>query len=240
METPVRIFYFFFLLILVASCDKKITEVTTNPPEIPTVPDPPKPIKYLALGDSYTIGHSVQQPARYPIQLATKLEVDSIPVDTTIIIAKTGWRTDNLITAINDANLTDTFDLVSLLIGVNNQYQNTPFSVYETEFPELLQTAIRFAGGDKEKVFVLSIPDYGYTPFGQSNQASISAALDTYNDYNKTITEAEEVSWFDITPISRNGLDQPELVATDGLHPSGEMYRQWVELFYEEVKLKFD
>ena len=192
------------------------------------------------MGDSYTIGHSVQSSVRYPIQLANKLELDRIPVDTTIVIAQTGWRTDNLISAIDNANLTDTFDLVSLLIGVNNQYQGIPISVYETEFPELLETAIQLAGGDKKKVFVLSIPDYGYTPFGQGNQSSISAELDMYNEINKTITETEGISWFDITPISRNGLDQPELVATDGLHPSGEMYRQWVELFYDEVKLKFE
>ena len=235
-----RLISLFFILLLIASCDNKITEVTTNPPIIPTVPAPPKPIKYLALGDSYTIGHSVQQSLRYPIQLANKLEIDSIPIDTTIIIAKTGWRTDDLITAINDANLTDTFDLVSLLIGVNNQYQGIPLSVYETEFPELLQTAIQFAGGDKENVFVLSIPDYGYTPFGQGNQTTISAELDIYNNLNKTFTEQEGVSWFDITPISRNGLDQPELVATDGLHPSGEMYRQWMELIYDEIKMKVE
>ena len=237
---PMRIFSLLFLLAMFSSCDKKNTEVTIDSPIVPTVPNPPKPIKYLALGDSYTIGQSVEEYERYPIQLATQLEADSIPVDTTIIIAQTGWRTDNLINAIDNANLTDTFDLVSLLIGVNNQYQGKPFSLYETEFPELLQTAIDLAGGDKEKVFVLSIPDYGYTPFGQNNQTSISAALDIYNDYNKTITEAEGISWFDITPISRNGLAQPELVATDNLHPSSEMYRQWVELFYDDIKLKVE
>jgi lysophospholipase L1-like esterase len=196
-------------------------------------------IKYLALGDSYTIGQSVAVEDRYPIQLEAQLENDSINIDTTIIIATTGWTTTNLKDAIIAADLTDTFDLVSLLIGVNNQYQGKPIEQYEIEFAELLQTAINFAGGEKENVFVVSIPDYAYTPFGNGN-AAISQEIDDFNLVNKTITDSVEISYFDITPISREGLNKPELVASDNLHPSGEQYSRWVELFYNEVKLKVE
>ena len=228
----------FSLLILTISfnCNNKtIDEVIEVMP-----PEKEKVIKYLALGDSYTIGESVNVSERYPIQLSEKLINDNIDVDTTIIIAKTGWRTDNLIDAIEAAKLTDTFDLVTLLIGVNNQYQRRPIAQYESEFDQLLNTAIRFAGGDISKVVVLSIPDYGYTPFGKSKQATISAEIDQYNAINKRITEQYEISWFDITPISREAINNPALVAADGLHPSGEMYRQWVELIYESVKGKLN
>ena len=197
-------------------------------------------LKYLALGDSYTIGQSVAINERYPIQLAAKLNADSIAIDTTIIIARTGWRTDDLAGAIEKENLKNTFDLVSLLIGVNNQYQNKPIGLYKKEFPQLLSRAIELAGGDESKVFVISIPDYGYTPFGKKNQKTISVELDTYNSIAQEITQKKGISWFDITPISRNGLSDGELVAADGLHPSGKMYRQWVELMYKEVKANLE
>lgn len=213
---------------------------STNPP---VINEPPIVIEegtnYLALGDSYTIGQSVAVADRYPIQLETQLQYDSINIDTTIIIAKTGWTTSNLKNAIVAADLTDTFDLVSLLIGVNNQYQGKPIEEYEIEFAELLQTAIDFAGGKKENVFVISIPDYAYTPFGIGN-ATISQEIDDFNLINKTITDSVGVSYFDITPISREGLDKPELVASDNLHPSGEQYTRWVDLFYNDIKLKME
>ena len=214
--------------------------ISTNPPvanEPPTVVE--QGVKYLALGDSYTIGQSVTIQDRYPIQLETQLLNDSINIDTTIIIAKTGWTTNNLRNAIIAEELTDTFDLVSLLIGVNNQYQGKPIEEYEIEFAELLQTAIDFAGGKKENVFVISIPDYAYTPFGNGN-TTISQEIDNFNLVNKTITDSAGVSYFNITPISREGLDKPELVASDNLHPSGEQYSRWVDLFYDEVKLKVE
>ena len=224
------------LSLIVLSCSKNPPEDVIETP--PTTIDTSYKIKYLALGDSYTIGQGVSPAYSYPIQLTDRLIADSIGVDTTIIIARTGWRTDALIDAINQENLTDTFDLVSLLIGVNNQYQGIPISVYETEFPELLQMAIDLAGGDKNRVFVLSIPDYGYTPFGEANQTTISAEIDLYNNINGAVTQAEGISWFDITPISRNGLSDPDLVALDDLHPSGKMYSQWVDLMYAEVRDK--
>ena len=187
--------------------------------------------KFLALGDSYTIGESVTESERWPTQLAAKLEFSEPR-----IIATTGWRTDQLKQAIEAATLKPEYDLVSLLIGVNNQYQGKPILVYEREFEELLQTAIKLARGKKEKVFVVSIPDYGYTPFGKPKQEKISEALDQYNAINKRIAEKFGVTYFNITGISRKGFDDPDLVAADGLHPSGKMYAQWVEVIYSTLK----
>ena len=199
-----------------------------------------KPVKYLALGDSYTIGHGVPEQDRFPVQFAERLRADGIPAEDPRILATTGWTTGNLKNALQNAGLEKDYDLVSLLIGVNNQYQGRTLGEYETEFDQLLDSAIAYAGGDPAKVFVLSIPDYAYTPFGQNrpNPPAISTAIDAFNAVNKTLAEARGILYFDITPISRQGLSQPELVAGDGLHPSGEMYRRWVNTFYEVVKEK--
>lgn len=195
-----------------------------------------QPIRFLALGDSYTIGQSVPVDKRWPRQLMDTLEAKGYEVDTLHYIATTGWRTDNLINAISGKNLEDkNFNLVSLLIGVNNQYQGRPFMQYQNEFPALLDSAIRYAGGIRERVFVVSIPDYAYTPFGQGDP-DISEELDQYNAYNQQIAEEEGVTWFNITPISRQGLVEPVLVANDGLHPSGEQYRRWVDLMAESFQ----
>ncbi len=230
-----RLIIALFCTISFIHCSK---DDNSNPSNEPPIVEK-KALTYLALGDSYTIGQSVEVEDRYPIQLETRLINDSINIDTTIIIAKTGWTTANLKNAIIDANITDTFDLVSLLIGVNNQYQGRPIEEYEIEFAELLQTAIDFAGGEKENVFVISIPDYAYTPFGNGS-TTVSQKIDDFNLVNKTITDSVGISYFNITPISREGLDKPELVASDKLHPSGEQYSRWVELFYDEVKLKLE
>lgn len=191
------------------------------------------PIRFLALGDSYTIGQSVPPNERWPVQLSDSLVERGFTIDTLTIIATTGWRTDNLINAIRNKNLEDkNYNLVSLLIGVNNQYQNRPFNQYVTEFPALLDSAIRYAGGDKRNVFIVSIPDYAYTPFGQqsSNPGEISAELYQYNAFAKHIADSLDITFFDITPISRLGLQFPSYVANDGLHPSGIQYTEWVKL----------
>lgn len=187
------------------------------------------PIKFLALGDSYTIGESVKEEDRWPEQLASALRTKGFKVEKPRIIATTGWRTDQLKKAIAEAQLKPEYNLVSLLIGVNNQYQGKSPESYAPEFEALLNTAIRLAGGKKENVFVVSIPDYGYTPFGQPKQAEISKALDEYNAINKRLTEKAGVRYITITDISRNGFTDPELVADDKLHPSGKQYRLWVE-----------
>ncbi len=191
------------------------------------------PVRFLALGDSYTIGQSVTVNQRWPVQLRDSLAIRGIMTDTMLIIATTGWRTDNLISAITNQNLgQQNYNLVSLLIGVNNQYQGSPFSQYVNEFPQLLDSAIRYAGGDTSHVFVVSIPDYAYTPFGQStgNQTQISQQIDQYNAANKHVADSLHIQYFDITPISRMGLAQPAYVASDGLHPSGIQYTEWVKL----------
>jgi lysophospholipase L1-like esterase len=192
-------------------------------------------VKFLALGDSYTIGESVPQNARWPVQLVDSLRKRSIEAADAKIIATTGWRTDELQAAIDKANLTNDYSLVSLLIGVNNQYQGRSAARYAPEFEALLEKAIALAGGKKTNVFVLSIPDYGYTPFGKNNQAVISAGIDAFNAVNKTIAEKLGVKYIDITGISREGLNEPALVADDGLHPSEKMYARWVALILQEA-----
>ncbi|RAR50358.1 SGNH/GDSL hydrolase family protein [Flavobacterium lacus] len=190
-------------------------------------------INYLALGDSYTIGQSVCETCRFPEQLKDSLKnhlpsTDNISVK---VVAQTGWTTTNLKNAIANENLIAEFDLVTLLIGVNNQYQNRPFSLYETEFPELLQTAITLANGDLNRVIVVSIPDYAFTPFGQgsSNPENISNQLDQYNLFAKNHAESLGIEFVNITDITRQGLNNSELVASDNLHPSELAYTQFVE-----------
>ncbi len=189
-----------------------------------------KPLTYLALGDSYTIGESVAEQDRWPVQLVTALKTKGVSVGNPEIIATTGWRTDDLKKAIITRNPPKTFDMVSLLIGVNNQYQGKSSESYAMEFEDLMKMAIEFAGGDRSKVFVVSIPDYGFTPFGKPKQAEITKALDDFNAVNKSITQKHGIKYFDITGISRKGLEDNSLVAADGLHPSGKMYTEWVNI----------
>jgi len=194
-----------------------------------------EPVHFLALGDSYTIGQSVTAGQRWPAQFAAELSNSGYAVDEVKIIAQTGWRTDDLQRAIQQQQPLTGFNLVSLLIGVNNQFQGGSIQTYTQQFDELLRAAISFAGNIPEHVFVLSIPDYAYTPYGKQN-AAISNQIDQFNAVNKSITENYKVRYIDITPISRNGINQPELVATDGLHPSGIMYGLWVQEIMKSVE----
>lgn len=193
-------------------------------------------LSYLALGDSYTIGESVAESARYPVVLATKLQEKKIDIGLPRIIARTGWTTDELLSAIENQNPPATYDLVSLLIGVNNQYRGYDIAVYQQEFETLLKIAIQKAKGKPERVFVVSIPDYGVTPFAKnSDKEKIARELDQYNVLNKAIAQKYQVRYFDITPISRQAKDDAALIAEDDLHPSGKMYAAWVALMTEEV-----
>ena len=188
------------------------------------------PIRYLALGDSYTIGHSVAVDQRWPLQLSDSMRARAYVVDTTHIIARTGWTTKNLQTDISGKGLDkEGYNLVSLLIGVNNQFQGIAVEWYLIEFPALLDSCIRYAGNDPSKVFVVSIPDYAFTPFGNGNPAT-TQGIDLYNMLNDSMTASRGVAYFNITPISRQGLINTSLVATDGLHPSGLQYTEWVKL----------
>lgn len=185
-------------------------------------------LKFLALGDSYTIGESVEEEGRWPNQLKDKLNTLDVNVGKPMIIARTGWRTDELSAAIESADLINDFDLVGLLIGVNNQYQGKSVESYKPEFEKLLKNAIELAKGDKSRVFVISIPDYGFTPFGASKKDKISKELDEYNQANKQITEALGVRYYYITDISRS--NEHGLVANDNLHPSAKQYGLWADL----------
>ncbi len=248
MGMRMMMLFFTILMLGLGSACSEGDALTTEPVEIAvdtvatspdTMPAPPEPLHYLALGDSYTIGQSVSYEERYPVQLVRRLQQDSIRMLDPTIIARTGWTTTQLKNAIAEASLRESYDLVSLLIGVNNQYQNKPIDLYRTEFTELLETALRLADRDTSRLFVLSIPDYAYTPFGQStNPQKISREIDEYNKINQEITEAYGISYFNITPISRQGLSDPDLVASDRLHPSGKMYRLWVELLYRDIRDK--
>ena len=193
----------------------------------------PNSLSYLALGDSYTIGESVKESERWPNQLADALTKKGVAVAQPKIIATTGWRTDNLKDAIIKADLKNNYDLVSLLIGVNNQYQGKPADQYAVEFEDLLKTAIQLAKGKPTNVFVVSIPDYGYTPFGLAKKETISKQLDEFNAINKKISKKYKVAYYNITDISRKGIEEPSLVADDKLHPSGKMYTLWTERILE-------
>ncbi|HEX8411976.1 MAG TPA: SGNH/GDSL hydrolase family protein [Thermoanaerobaculia bacterium] len=183
-----------------------------------------EPRRYLALGDSYTIGESVDATERFPAQLARELNLGEPQ-----FIAKTGWTTDELNAAIDAADPRGPFDLVTLLIGVNNQYRGRSADEYRGEFTALLQRAIGFAGGDAKKVIVVSIPDWGVTPFAEGrDRANIAREIDRYNAINREEAARAGAKWVDITPISRRS--DAGLVAADGLHPSARQYTEWVRL----------
>ena len=187
-------------------------------------------MKFLALGDSYTIGEAVAQDERWPVQLVEALRKRQIYFADPEIIATTGWRTDELSQAISERRAAPDYDMVSLLIGVNNLYQGRSLDEYAKEFEALLISAIKLAKSNRRNVFVLSIPDYGYTPFGKDKQEEISRATDSFNEVNRRLTLSHGVSYFDITGVSRDGLKKPELIASDNLHPSGLMYSEWVRI----------
>lgn len=187
-------------------------------------------LTYLALGDSYTIGERVDENQRWPVQLTKALRDSGIAISDPTIIAKTGWTTLELEKAITQADLNPPYDLVSLLIGVNDQYDGLDFKKYPARFRLLLKKAIALVGGKKDHVLVVSIPDYSVTPFGQKkNPDAIRKQLARYNATNKLIAEKMGVHYVNITPGSREAARDSSLVAPDGLHPSGKMYTQWVE-----------
>lgn len=219
------------LTIAISGCAKKQTGM---PHVVMTPKDTTKTLaadslNYLALGDSYTIGEAVPDTQSFPYQLAAQLHTQKLVVKKPTIIAVTGWTTDNLIAAIANSGLTGKkYDFVTLLIGVNDQYQGLSQDNYKVKFQQVLNTAIDFVNGDKTKVFVLSIPDWGVTPFANGNDAVIGPQIDQFNAINKSISTAAGVNYLDITAISRQAANDPGLIAQDGLHPSGKMYGLWV------------
>ena len=188
-------------------------------------PQPTITVKYLALGDSYTIGQGVEENERWPNQLSKQLESSGIDVQKTQIIAQTGWKTSDLLNGIADSTLND-YDLISLLIGVNNQFWSQPFDIFETEFDSLVNIAIEAVG--KDRIFIVSIPDYGVTPFGSSNSENIANEIDMYNGYISERCAEEGFPFINVTEISRQLGDSDGALAADNLHPSGYQYSLWV------------
>lgn len=194
-----------------------------------------KKFNYLALGDSYTIGESVLESERFPVQLVKRLQADSINIVDPQIIATTGWTTDELLAAIKEKNIKDTFNIVTLLIGVNNQYRGRDAENYRGELKQLIDIAVKYAGGNKDNVFVLSIPDWGVTPFAEGkDRDKIAAEIDLYNKVKKEECEKAGIKYYDITEISL--IKDQSLTASDGLHPSGKMYGLWVDKIYGDIK----
>ena len=192
-------------------------------------------LRYLALGDSYTIGEAVDEAGRWPMQQARQLRMEGVLVGDPRIIATTGWTTDELDAAITAAEPLGQHDFVTLLIGVNNQYRGRDVEEYRTQFAALLWRAIGFAGGRPDRVLALSIPDWGVTPFGaQSGRdiEQIARELDAYNTAARTVCTQRDVAFVDITPVSRARGSEATMVADDGLHPSAAMYTEWTRLAF--------
>jgi lysophospholipase L1-like esterase len=186
---------------------------------------------FLALGDSYTIGEGVGEAERWPVQLAALLRERGIEIDDPQIIARTGWTTDELSVAIDRANPRGPYTLVSLLIGVNNQYRGRSAEEYREQFAFLLRRAVGFAGGEASRVIVLSVPDWGVTPFAEGrDRARIAAEIDAYNAINREEAQRAGAHWVDVTPQSRAVGADPAFLVSDGLHPSGRAYAEWARL----------
>ena len=187
-------------------------------------------LSYLALGDSYTIGESLPLKDNFPYQTVDLLKLRGMKITEPVIIAKTGWTTDELMDAIEKRQINGQFDFVSLLIGVNNQYRGRDITVYQKEFEQLLQQAIAFAGGNRNHVFVLSIPDWGATPFAAGRDlVKITKEIDQFNAVNKKISEQYKVNYIEITEGTREASKDNSLVAEDKLHPSKKEYAKWAE-----------
>lgn len=222
------------ILYTLISCTKDDHMVSTptniyTPPVIPVVKDTMPPRSFLALGDSYTIGQSVTEAERFPVQTTIVLNNQGINFNVPEIIARTGWTTGNLLGSLAIAvPVKPTYDIVTLLIGVNNQYQHRTQQEYADEFLILLNKTIQYAGNNKKRVIVLSIPDYSVTPYASgSDKALIAKEIDEFNAINKKIAEQAGVHYLDITGFTRMAEANASLIATDGLHPSGLEYAVW-------------
>ena len=197
-----------------------------------------KPFKYLALGDSYTIGESVPLEKNFPHQVVGLLRKEKVNIEDPAIVAKTGWTTDELQDQLSRVRLAVPFDFVTLLIGVNNQYRGRSEKEYAQQFEELLQQAIGYAADKPNHVIVLSIPDWGVTPFAKDRDKNIIAKeIDAFNAINKKMAKKYNVHYVDITPFTREAANDKRLVADDGLHPSAKDYARWAEKV-KEVMMK--
>lgn len=225
----------FSVLVLLASpgCEKRTVAPGGGP-----LSDTPIAVKsYLALGDSYTIGTSVAIEQRFPNQVSIQLAQQGVALKLPAIVATSGWTTGNLLVELAAHPPVGTYDIVTLLIGVNNQYQGRSQAEYKTQFSELLNKAIGYAGGRRGRVIVLSIPDYSVTAFAQgSDTARIAREINEFNIINKEVSAIAGVQYLHITDISREARQDPTLTAGDGLHPSGKQYERWVARLLPIIK----
>ena len=200
-----------------------VNKITQGPPK----KDASDTLTYLALGDSYTIGEG---SASYPDQLTDSLNAHSFHVLYPTEVAQEGWTTDNLISGIAASGLNNTkFDFVTLLIGVNDEAQGISESAYKLKFVQALSEAVNFANGDANRVFVLSIPDWGVTPYAKGQDATIGPKIDDFNAINQDESENAGANYLNITAISREAATDPTLLSGDGLHPSAKMYTLWIQ-----------
>jgi lysophospholipase L1-like esterase len=221
------------LFVSFTACSKNNN--TNNSPAAMNTNDTGK--RYLALGDSYTIGQSVAENERFPAQTVALLRAQNITIKDPQYIAVTGWTTANLMAAINTQNPQGPFDVVTLLIGVNDQYQGVDTATYRTRFTQLLNKAVQLAGAKASHVFVLSIPDYSATPFvQQADKARVRKEVDLFNAINKQVTLQNNIAYIDITPSTRQAETNASLIANDGLHPSGLEYKKWAEMLAPLMK----
>ena len=205
--------------------------------EVPVTPQ--MDFSYLALGDSYTIGEGVGVEQSWPVQLVQRLNERGHKVASPKIVAKTGWNTKNLITNFeSEIDVHRDFHLVSILIGVNNQYQKRSLSEFEVQLREIFHKAITQSKLREKGVFALSIPDYGVTPFGETNADTIAVQIDRFNDVVRRVAQENNVDLYDITSISREAAVDRTLIAGDSLHPSALMYRRWVDKIIDGVEGK--
>ena len=216
------------------SCIKKNDGSFINMPPVADTSNTSKDTStktYLALGDSYTIGQSVPDYERFPVQTVVYLRAKNISIKDADIIAVTGWTTGDLLNALNTNPPKENYSFVTLLIGVNNQYQGRTLDEYKLQFTELLNRSIAYAGNNKQHVFVLSIPDYSVTPFADGRDTTqIAKEIDEFNEANKAITLNAGVNYINITDISRDAKKDASLIAKDGLHPSEIQYNKWVDI----------
>ncbi|WP_299553702.1 SGNH/GDSL hydrolase family protein [Seonamhaeicola sp.] len=242
MKLKIRSFCVAITYFVLVSCASDQQPDASSPDDDNSIPEeasgPPSDIKILSLGDSYTIGQSVCETCRFPEQLKDSLQrIASIKEVDLKVIATTGWTTTSLLNAINNENLDEDYDLSTLLIGVNNQFQHKPFTLFEEEFPKLVSEAIKYSKGKKENLIVVSIPDYAFTPFG-GGESSISTDLDKYNAFIENYCLQYSITYIYITDITRKGFENPDLVASDGLHPSTLAYSEFVSRMLPEALKK--
>ena len=190
------------------------------------------PYSFIALGDSYTIGEGVNEDERWPNQFVDVAYENGVDFDQPMIIAETGWKTYDLLNAINQTNFSKKYDYISLLIGVNNQFNSRPIDEFEEDLNKLMGEMKRIKKNDGS-IIIISIPDWGYTPFGESSDMSdISEQINLFNSSLRKFASTNGLKYVDVTEISRRGINEPDLITNDNLHPSGTMYLEWAKKIY--------